>query len=423
MNLMDKIEAIPANETRQHIRLRRLSSWNELETYCDQWREVLQDSQGPTIFSTSEWLGAWWRAFAKDNELSALVFFDSDNRIVGLAPLYLDWVHSFYGRRLRRLRFVGDGTHDSDNLDLIFRRGYEGPCVAALIDWLSSELEWDVCELNTMPKTSAALAFLLPRLKENGWCFWTSQTPCLRIMLPSSWDAYLNQIPRKQKTKIFYRTNKLKNRYALQIDKCTRVELLSDYLEELFVLHQKRWTLRNTAGTFAVPERRKFYIDMAASFMVRGWLEFWRLRLGNKTVAAQFCFRLCNTVYSLQEGFDPSFSADSVGFVLRAAVLKNLISEGVSGYDFLGGKDSSKQRWGAQLGEYTNVHFARPYSRGSLYINLLHGVRRSKSWLKSMHAAQALFLLRTLFHTSGHSFSVHGGEMVVKELGESSAAD
>ena len=383
MNFMDAMEAAPASEARKHIRLRRLSSWNELEAYCDEWQGVLQDSQGPTIFSTSEWLGAWWRAFAKDNELAALVFFDSGDRIVGLAPLYLDWVHSFFGWRLRRLRFVGDGTHDSDNLDLIFRRGYEDTCVAALIDWLSSELEWDVCELNTMPKTSAALSFLVSRLKESGWSFLTSETPCLRIALPSSWDAYLNQIPKKEKRKILYRTNKLRNRYALQIDKCTRLELLSDYLEELFALHQKRWNLRGEPGTFAVRERRRFYYDMGASFIKRGWLEFWRLRLGDKTVAAQFGFRVGNTTYSLQEGFDPSFSSESVGYVLRAAVLKSLISEGVNAYDFLGGKDSNKQRWGAELGEYTDVHFARAFSRGSAHINLLRGIRSARNWLRT----------------------------------------
>lgn len=380
------------------IRLRRLSSWDALEAHCDAWGEVLRNSEGPTIFSTPEWLGAWWRAFTKGSELVALVFFDPDDRIVGLAPLYLDSIQTQFGSRLRRLRFVGDGTHDSDNLDLIFRRGYESACVAALIDWLSCELEWDVCELNTVPKTSTTLPFLLSGLKKSGWCYLTLETPCSRIVLPPSWDTYLSQISKKEKRKIAYRTNRLKKRYSVQIDKCTRHGEIIDHLENLFALHQKRWKMRGGPGTFAGSERRKFYYDMGASFLERGWLEFWELRLDDKAVASQFSFRYLNTVFVLQEGFDPSFSSDSVGYVLRAAVLKNLISEGVDAYDYLGGTDPSKERWGAEIGKYINVHFARAFSRGSLYLNLHQTIRSSKRWLKTLLSAQAPSSVREMDH-------------------------
>ena len=393
----DRCRSLSVEQQQTPIRVRRLSSWDELEAHRNNWRDVLEDSEGPTIFSTTEWLGAWWRAFAKDSELIALTFFDPDDRIVGLAPLYLDSVAPPFGLRLRRLRFVGDGTHDSDNLDLIFRRGYEDACVAALIDWLSSELDWDVCELNTLPKTSATLPLLVSGLQKSGWCYLTRETPCSRIMLPASWDAYLSHISKKEKGKIAYRTNRLKRRYSVQISKCTGHVEISESLENLFALHQKRWKMRGEQGTFASSERRSFYYDIGASFLERGWLEFWELRLDDKPVAIQFSFRYHKTVYVLQEGFDPSFSSDSVGYVLRAAVLKNLISEGVDAYDYLGGTDPSKERWGAQAENYINVHFARASSRGSLYLNLRQTIRSSKRWLKTLLSAQALSLLRKMY--------------------------
>ena len=70
-------------------------------------------------------------------------------------------------------------------------------------------------------------------------------------------------------------------------------------------------------------------------------LEFWLLELDEKIVAAQFALRLGETVYQLQEGFDPGYSSDSVGYVLRGQVLRNLIDRGIRRYDFLGGEEES----------------------------------------------------------------------------------
>ena len=52
------------------------------------------------------------------------------------------------------------------------------------------------------------------------------------------------------------------------------------------------------------------------------------------------------------EGFDPEYLAFSVGYVLEAHVIQELIQEGVRRYDYLGGGETSKQRMGAQAGHY-----------------------------------------------------------------------
>jgi CelD/BcsL family acetyltransferase involved in cellulose biosynthesis len=107
---------------------------------------------------------------------------------------------------------------------------------------------------------------------------------------------------------------------------------------------------------------------MARAFVARGWLEFWLLKLDGDPVAAQFAFRYRDTVFSLQEGFDPAYSTDSVGYALRAHAIRQFISEGVRRYDFLGGQSPIKQRWGARPGVYLSIRFARPSSRGNAYL-------------------------------------------------------
>jgi CelD/BcsL family acetyltransferase involved in cellulose biosynthesis len=99
-------------------------------------------------------------------------------------------------------------------------------------------------------------------------------------------------------------------------------------------------------------------------------------------VAAQFGLRHGTTVFSLQEGFDPDYAADSLGYVLRSQVLKQLIADGVRRYDFLGGADESKMRWGAQAGNYLNLSFARPFGAGAAYLLAQDYGARTKLWLR-----------------------------------------
>jgi len=80
--------------------------------------------------------------------------------------------------------------------------------------------------------------------------------------------------------------------------------------------------------------------------------------------------------------------------VLRAHVLRVLIGQGVRQYDFLGGEDPSKDRWGAQVGSYADIHFARPLTQGALYLRMDQAVRDLKNWLRTNLPAALLRALR-----------------------------
>jgi CelD/BcsL family acetyltransferase involved in cellulose biosynthesis len=388
-------EAVSERRDSVPLQVRTVNAWNDLEAIRPAWESILQGAEALTIFSTLEWLGAWWKAFAKDKELVAPVFLNSDGEVVGVVPLYIDLVEQTLPFRVRRLRFVGDGSEDSDNLDLIIRGGYEIPCTQAFLSWLESNPDWDICELNTLPWNSAALPELISDLKRRKWSLRRLERPRSMIYLPNTWETYLEQtISNKEKTKIAYYTNRLQKRFQVSITKCDNVEALAASLAALFELHQKRWQLRGTPGAFASVQRRELYYNMAATFIERGWLEFWILHLNGKPVAGQYGFRYRNAVYCLQEGFDPAYSSDSVGYVLRAQVLKTLIGQGVSQYDFLGGEAPSKDRWGAQKASYEDIHFAQPRTQVAIYLKVHQTTHALKRWVRTNLPAPLLGVLR-----------------------------
>lgn len=378
------------------LRVKVCRRWAELEALRRHWDELLRTNASYTIFSTPEWLGAWWKAFGNEKQLVALLFLDSNEALVGFVSLYLERLQAFPWR-LRRLRFVGDGTEDSDNLDFVVRPGDEERLARTFVAWVAQQPGWDLCEFNTVPANSTVGNHLRRCLEELGWTYTIHRRPGSVIILPVSWESYLAQVSKKERTKLRYRLNRLERRYRLCFYKCTEEKQLPACLDALFQLHQKRWVLNREEGSFAWPARQQFYYEMARAFLARKWLEFWLLELDGKIVATQFGFRYRDTVFSLQEGFDPAYAQDSVGYVLRAHVLRQLIAQGVRRYDFLGGQDASKERWGTQTAAYTDIRLARPFSRGSAYLRLRRSATQGTEWLRASLPGSVFARLRGLY--------------------------
>jgi len=348
-----------------------------------EWEALLGEYPPASIFSTYEWLVPWWRAFGNRDRLLVLAFRSSSSALVGLAPLAVT-IHRGFPSSLRVLRLMGDGSHDSDNLDIPVRPGYEAAVSRRFLDWMRQNARlWDVCELNTLPANSLIGARLTDDLAKSGWRCLTSTRPQSVVELAENWESYLKGISSKERGKIGLRTRRLEKKYEVRIRPWAEENEIDSLLQALFELHAKHWQLRGLPGTLHSPARRQFYGELARLLLARGRLKFWVLELNGKVVAAQFGLRYGTTVFSLQEGFDPEYAADSVGYVLRSQVLKHVIEDGVRRYDFLGGTDESKMRWGAELKNYLNLHFARPGSRGHIYLTLKSQSGRTKAWLRT----------------------------------------
>ena len=93
------------------------------------------------------------------------------------------------------------------------------------------------------------------------------------------------------------------------------------------------------------------------------------MRRGDDYVAHQLCFGGGGVTYLLQEGFDTTDAAASYGQLLRAAVVRDLITRGERRYDFLGGFSRHKEDWGAQQGTTTHLVIARRSLRGRAYFH------------------------------------------------------
>jgi CelD/BcsL family acetyltransferase involved in cellulose biosynthesis len=378
------------------LEIRTYRSLDELQTIAASWNELLANYPLATTFSTPEWLMSWWRSFGKDQILLVAGFF-SDSRLIALAPLSLSPFRIAGPISLRLLRLMGDGSKDSDNLDLPVRPGFEEKFAGSLLHFLESERNsWDFAQLNTLPPQSPGAHAFRELLRRKEWMAIDKRRPASAIPLPTTWQDYLQRLSAKERGKIGLRTRRLEKKYRVRIRRCAEEGEIDSLLRALYELHGKHWRQRGLPGTLHLLNRRQFYGELSRLLLEHRRLEFWVLELEGKVVAAQFGFRHGTTVFSLQEGFDPDHAADSVGYVLRSHVLKQLIADGVHRYDFLGGVDESKIRWGAQAGHYLDLSFARPFTAGAAYLQAQHYAGRGKSWLRRNLPRTAWELLRKI---------------------------
>jgi CelD/BcsL family acetyltransferase involved in cellulose biosynthesis len=356
-------------------------SLEELQPLVPQWEDLLASIPDASIFNTWEYLAPWWRAFSGGQKLQVLAFRDATSRLMGLAPLTLS-AKRIAGMNVRVVRLMGDGNY-SDHLDILARPGAEEGVAAALVELLAKRSSlWDICELNTLPSRSSCGGQVLRQLETEGWPHLVYSRPAAMVRLPETWECYLKLVSAMEREKIGRFSRRLERKYRARFYRSTKPDDLNTSLEHLFRLHQKRWELRGEPGSFRSVECRNFFQELSRSLLDRGELEFWRLELNGQAVAALFGLRYRDAVYALQGGFDPDYSADSVGYVLTAYIIKQLIAAGIRRYDFLAGSSPAKTRWGARAGSYLDIHFSRPYSLGSLCLHTHESGRNAKEWLR-----------------------------------------
>jgi CelD/BcsL family acetyltransferase involved in cellulose biosynthesis len=392
------------------LSLRAYENLDELSALRPAWDELLSHYPASTTFSTWEWLSCWWSCFGNNRQLLILALFDSAS-LVGLAPLSISEEREGW-LSLRVLRLMGDGSGDSDNLDFPVRPGFERAFAKAILQHLEQRRrQWDVCLLNTLPPDSFVAGCLAETLSSSSWTFFEYSSKSSAVALPESWELYARTLSSEDRKNLTRYTRRLQLRCATRIYRCTEQDELPVCLEALFRLHQGRWQNAGEPGSFSPAQRREFYTRLSQCLLARGWLEFWALELDGEIAALQFALRYGEKVFQLQEGYDHKRKSDRLGYVLRGEVLKQLISEKVRTYDFLGGEDPYKARWGARQGHYRQIHFARRLGIGAAWLRFLDKAARSKDWLRRKLPSPAWRLLHNArLATDGRS-PVQTGEV------------
>ena len=331
---------------RHAVSVETLTEEEGFESLQDEWNELVRNSDAANIFLTWEWISTWWRHFGKRARLHVLVMRDAgDGRLVGLLPL-MQRRQPFSAGPIRELAFLGCTTAAPDHQDLIARAEYERPVVEAAVTTLTNpKMSWDLLRLEGMSAASKLLSSLpnaLPTARLLQW-----ETHCPYLDLPNDWDEFFVGLDRKLQNN-FRRQERRLEEHADGPVTCHQVTDSSELeaaLSDLLDLHRQIRNGQGEAGSFGGEAMQKFHREVAGKFLENDWLRLYRLKVGERTIAASYCFSFAETVSLYQTGYDRNFSRYGPGARIIMFALRQAIEDGAKTFDFLRGNHPYKYQW------------------------------------------------------------------------------
>lgn len=372
---------------------RIIDSSDEFARMADIWREVLPMAIDANTFLSHEWLSIWWQAYQPAAALRIVVA-ESEGRPVGIAPLMLQHERRL-GLRVRVLRFVGDGTSETDHMNFVIHRDAYPAAADALFQTVGT-LDWDVAQFNQMPAASALTHHAIATAGSNGWRTRIRSVPCPRRRLPSSFEELLSTMPSRLRTTLRSSRKRLEKDHVVEFGLHQSPAEMPLALQALFENHASRWRAKSQQGVFVDPKKRRFYELLSEALLRNGSLRFFYLKLDGRIVAQEYCFEHDGVVMLLQEGFDVAHAASNVGNVLRSHVFEHLIRSGTRVYDFLAGESRHKRSWSDS-------------SEDDLLIEISRGLRGSAYALPPLLTAAVKARLRPLIRRTTPARGTAGG--------------
>ncbi len=332
-----------------HLHARLFTSLEELSTHAASWNDLVQLSPGNTIFLTWEWLSAWSTHVARDLPLFVIVVFDKRNHPQAFLPLYQSNFRLFKFISYKCLRPMGDCHCGAEYPDLIAAPDTIEDALACIEECLEKHRDkWDCLYFRYISGWTGTI-FRLGQLCTHKHAFFRRQEAVFSsILLPERIDEFDHNMLGSFYPLIQRQKKKLERIGTLSISLCQQEQDLPIYLDSLFSLHKKRWQSIGQQGSFVRrPLMQDFYRGFAPTALRRGWLKIFALRIDGTILAVQIGYLYEGIFYQLQEGFDPD-EPGGLGNVLRHAVIDWCITNKVKEYDYLGGSEEHKLKWGAR---------------------------------------------------------------------------
>ncbi len=357
----------------RELRVARVDSESRFIELRSAWDCLLQSSEAASPFLTWEWLHPWWRHLSESARLRMLTA-EAGHRLIAVAPFQLTTGVA----RLRCLDLLGTGEAGSDYLDVITRSGFEDEGLDAI--------ERFVVAQNTALRlahlsSSAAAAHLANRLERRRWIQVT--TPggiCPYIPLAGhTWDSYLATLGASHRANVRRRLRALEQKFDVRFEHVSADCDRREALERLTQYHARRFAERGSA--FRTASLCAFHNEATRSFLDRGWLRMFVLRVNGAAAAVMYGFLYNRTFYFYQHGFDDSYQQHSIGLVLMALSIRSAIEEGAAEFDMLWGTEPYKFLWARHARELRNLHLFPPHLGGQLHRGLFAARRRLSAFI------------------------------------------
>ena len=305
-----------------------------------EWNELLERSLSNTIFSTWEWQSTWWNVY-QPGELLIITCRDDNNRLVGIAPWFID--------DNRNVSFVGciDVT---DYLDVIIDENHFDIALEGFARILFERVEmYDAIRLCNIPEGSSTPQTFSRIL---GNCSFSTKIEQIdvspRIELPDTFDDYLALMDKKYRHELRRKLRRARGA-SEHIEDYTvnSSHNLDDEIERFLTLMAESDEEKSTFLQDA--KNVSFFKQLIPVLFEKGWLQLNFLTISGEVVAAYFNFVYNNHVLVYNSGQQHGkYDHLSPGIVLLANNIEAAINDKYEVFDFLRGDEPYKYHLGGK---------------------------------------------------------------------------
>ena len=302
------------------VRYDLLPAATALPALADQWDAAAERAGSP--FVTTQWLIAW--TAARGPSTRCLVVREGDRLLAGAC---------IQRRGLGGLAAAADvhsgvWTVVGDRPDLAWT-------------WLAGRATG--LRAHSLPPTDAALAAEVLGRRHRVVLRKVLTGP--RLELPASPEALLASRSRDLRSQYRRKRKALAALGPLRLRTSSGPEVEAD-LRRFLELEHAGWKHDSGTSILSDASTTRLYTEFARAAAKAGTLRLQLLEVGDRAVAGDLSCSVGGTVHMIKTTYDEELRQHSPGLVLRGEALLSAISDGFHGYDFLGGPEPYKLRWG-----------------------------------------------------------------------------
>lgn len=324
----------------------------------DQWSELLSNSNSDKLFMSWEWLHSWWNSFSSSGEMSLYIVaaYNSNNKLVGLAPLYLTSVVLKNIFPIKRMEFLGncwrgDMTMRTELLDFIVDNSVSKQVIASLFEYINNVKQWDEFVLSDLDINSETYAALVPdRAINRSYYRVAEEFDSFYLPLVTSFDEFSKLLGKNTRLKLLNRRKVLEGLGEVKYKENRSSDVDSSF-RLLNELHIQRW-----GSPVFENERLQFNTSVAKLMADKGQVLFSTLYLDDKPISIQYNYIIDGHEYNIQAGFIENFHSKlSLGYMHFGYAIEASYNKKLRIYDFLAGEGKNTQYKARLTQESVNI--------------------------------------------------------------------
>ncbi|NEP59664.1 MAG: GNAT family N-acetyltransferase [Symploca sp. SIO2G7] len=321
-----------------------ISSLEDLVYIQEEWRHLFLEAEEYEVSQSPEWTLKWLKYFDKQSKLYIILVYER-NQVIAVAPLL---IRNYLGTRT--LQFIG--AEESDYNDFIVHKNWLIQAKLAITQALNeSRHHWDIFEVMEASPGSIINSLVTPNWLPNTHLISLQETPCPKISLPSSWEAYLSTLDAKNQQDYRRRLRRLTEDHGLDVKFFYKTIDIEQKIKDFLIFRLDAWKRADRIEELPSLHLETDYISFVSEFCTEisnfGLVCLAQIYANNSVISSALTFLSKRKIFIYSKAYNRNYKRYGPGNLLDFFLIKYAIERGFDVFDFGRGDEPYKFKAGA----------------------------------------------------------------------------